>query len=110
MLALEPIMQYPHDHLTEETLLDISWHKLIPEVKAGAPTLWKVFHHAAQTPKQALRNQMKDPDAVACFIIFIPLLVDHLDLLTVRSYNGLNGMLFSLAPSLQAGKTLDGIF
>lgn len=32
MSALEPTMHYPQEDLKEETLLDISWSKMIPEV------------------------------------------------------------------------------
>ena len=48
----------------EETLLDISFKMLVPEVQNATPIFWKILRHAVYTPVQEARNTLKDPDPV----------------------------------------------
>ena len=64
MKAVGSLLDYSKDCLCEETLLDISFKTLVPEVQNAAPIFWKILRHAAYTPVQEARNTLKYPDPV----------------------------------------------
>jgi hypothetical protein len=64
MKTVGNLLDYSKESLHEETLLDISFKQLVPDVREAAPILWKILRHAAYTPAQEARNTLKDPDAV----------------------------------------------
>ena len=64
MKAVGSLLDYSKDCLCEDTLLDISFETLVPEVQNAAPIFWKILRHAAYTLVQEARNTLKDPDPV----------------------------------------------
>jgi hypothetical protein len=64
MKTVSNLLDYSKESLREETLLDISFKQLVPDVREAAPIFWKILPHAAYTPAQEARNTLKDPDAV----------------------------------------------
>ena len=64
MKTVGNLLDYSKECLREETLLDISFKTLVPDVREAAPIFWKILRHAAYTPVQEARNTSKDPDPV----------------------------------------------
>jgi hypothetical protein len=65
MSALADIMSLPQEDLSEEVLLSIRWKAHVSDIQETAPTMWKLFRHAAYTPLQDSRNTIKNPDSVS---------------------------------------------
>lgn len=64
LTTVADLLSLPQEELSEEALLSIHWKDLISEVQEAAPITWKLFRHAAYTPRQDVRNTLKNPDSV----------------------------------------------
>ena len=53
------------EDIREDTLTSLVFKEMIENMKAGAPTLWRLLHAMAYTPDQQKRNTEKNPDKVS---------------------------------------------
>ena len=54
------------EDIKEETLTSLIFEEMIIDMKAKAPTLWKLLRSMAYTSGQQKQNTEKNPDKVSC--------------------------------------------